>query len=612
MNTQPQNVLNFLKFPTGIQENMRDSKDATAIKTAARLASIKSNPKVPVFLFQWLMILTSRTRERIPAYYHNQRDEKAVFHKFCSEHTLQEWLDYWNTWWKILKSGIKSGPCSLSKAVFPEVYKDFKQSDDGESSDNYQKDWTELVDLHLSCFDSVDPDVAEHLGIASCPLTKAELDFIDSFLSDEVKEALSDVWSDPEIAISLCSPEYRSLSSGLYVGHVQHIPKKGDPVSYRDIAVPNRFIQAALEPGATWLYSIVRKLPRDATYDQDRFDQRLTNRVTNENLYAGSVDLSKATDNLPREWGYVIISNLIRAFGCDDQVRKSIDLFWSVSKANWEDEGFLLKWTRGQPLGSLPSFACLALTHNLFVEALSLAKGYSHSPYVILGDDIVLLNKKLRKEYIRQMVSRAIPLSLHKSYEGELVEFAGKTYIRNCVPFHTTDHGPVTWAGLFDWQCATGIKVPYKHLPRDLRRRLSRTVSQEIKKQGFDPAAFGRNVIPFVYHLVQLAIVNPRGASSTRIEESLEGMEAFWQMTETEDQIPDPTPHSGITILKGRPVTLMGWQYADKSGWFMRFRPVQLPDWYKSKFRPVATDALLRAGVSWLIRRSQADTQKNS
>jgi len=608
--TQPHFVLNFLKMYTWGGQPTK-SIDSAAGATKRRLEKVKACSSVPVFLLSWLGITLSKGRKE--QWERARRDPSDPFHRLARLHSLSEWKSYWGKWYGILSRGwtcpVKD---SKKRAIFPEIYNDFDP--EFQSSKSYAKDFGDLVSMHQN---------------DDSPLSDEELKFVRTFLDEDVSEYLDQVlWGEDPTAISGVF-RWCNILSGHSVGQVQHIRKKGSGSDYRDIAVPNRFIQLALSPGADRLYRLVDELPRDATCDQKRFDTKIQNRVNNPNLYQGSVDLSKATDNLPLTWGESIISHLrnhfdrpmlrpeveliARTFKDEQNIQKierirrhglSMDLFHTVARAKWEDEGYLMKWTVGQPLGTLPSFAVLAITHNLVLESMAAHLGLRHSPYCVLGDDVVIFNKKLRKRYIREFTSRAIPLSLQKSFEGRLSEFAGKTYIRNCVPFHTPDQSMISWDSLFDWQRVSGIRIPWANLPNSIRRRLIRVTRDQIL--GTVPSRSRlEQLAKRVYDLILICEVWGRGSHIYPIKDSdsLSEQITGYFMNRVEDHpVPDPLAHSGITFLGGHPITLMGSEFADKNGYFQRFRPVALPEWYKVKFRPCTTEAMVRASARAISR----------
>jgi hypothetical protein len=607
---QPHVVLTFLKLYTGPVKSSQTA-DSAAYATKRRLESVRANTAVPSYLEAWLQAIN--TRHGL-SYSRALNDPKDHFHHLALNlGSYESWHEYWVRWYSVLRKGWQSSSSLDYKPVWPEIYKDYVNQDEG--SRTYRRDFASLVSMHMTEY---------------CPLSQDELDFVDGFLNDDVGDALNAVlWGEEPSSQDLSGIFQESeLFDGQFVGYVHHIHKKGGGTELRDIAVPNRFIQNALVPAADRLYNLVRQLPKDATFDQDRFDTKIQNRVNNDNLYQGSVDLSKATDNLPFSWGEEIVSKLQSIFGptpeeqllhaifgmntpkedkkekAETEFVRSFDLFKTVARAKWLDEGFLTEWKVGQPLGSLPSFAMLAITHNLLLESLGASLGYHHSPYVVLGDDVVIMNKRLRSRYIRELSSRGIPLSLHKSYEGRLSEFAGKTYVKNSVPFYCSDHNPVTWPALFDWQRTTGIRIPWTNLPRSIRTKVRKVVEQTLANEQ-PSKKYVIQLAKSSYELVQTCEVYGRGTHIYPIRDSAglsKRIAGYFEYRSSNERIlPDPVKHTGITILaNGHPVVLMDSRFADKDGYFQRFRPVELPTWYRVKVRPVATDAAIAAACNSL------------
>jgi hypothetical protein len=273
-----------------------------------------------------------------------------------------------------------------------------------------------------------------------------------------------------------------------------------------------------------------------------------------------------------------------------DLVNKSWDLFVECSRGPWENDGQITKWTVGQPLGCLPSFVTLAITHNIFLESLAFLCGYRHSPYAVLGDDVVITTKKLRKKYISQLLNRGIPLSLHKSYEGNLTEFAGKVYIRNQVPFYTSDQSPIYFSNLFDYQRSTGIPIPWDHLPKSLKTKLSKKI--------FSEGLHDSSKFPLVYALAQRAnVFTSCYHFDSDTEDSLLTSYFYYDAALSEKKVPDPNLQSGIVKAFGHPITYLNYGYAEKHGHKQRYRNIGLPEWYKHKFRPVSTDKIVRCAT---------------
>ena len=250
------------------------------------------------------------------------------------------------------------------------------------------------------------------------------------------------------------------------VGRIHHIPKKGT-IKRRPIANPNKFWQALSEPYSRQLYALLRTYKTDATFNQNRFTSEIKDRI-DKGLYVGSVDLSSATDNLPLSWFplYSFVPKLV-----ETNIGRSVVASMLLARLDYRDGDHILNWKQGQPLGSLPSFAILGITHNTILWCLSKLLQLKDLPYRIVGDDLIVYNEELRALYIEFMTFCGIPLSLHKSYENRAVEFVGRFFVKNQNPNFISDHTPVYWNNLFDYQQSTGVEIPWDRLPLSLQRQ---------------------------------------------------------------------------------------------------------------------------------------------
>jgi hypothetical protein len=167
------------------------------------------------------------------------------------------------------------------------------------------------------------------------------------------------------------------------------------------------------------IYGVVRSLPWDCTFDQSKAIPAIQSHL----LRGGqvhSIDLSNATDHFPLSLQETVLRTLFHKEDWDH-----IDLFIKISRGQWKSLLGDLQWTKGQPLGLYPSFGSFTLTHGLLL--LHLANGlYDHQFYVV-GDDVVILDEKLREKYISMLDRMACPWSEDKSISSnKLSEFAGK------------------------------------------------------------------------------------------------------------------------------------------------------------------------------------------
>lgn len=84
-------------------------------------------------------------------------------------------------------------------------------------------------------------------------------------------------------------------------------------------------------------------------------------------------------------------------------------------------------------MGFYSSWAMLAITHHLIVRWAAYLEGYNPKyfvGYAILGDDIVIMNRKVASRYKWIMTELGVAISLAKSYESHnVVEFAKSLFV---------------------------------------------------------------------------------------------------------------------------------------------------------------------------------------
>jgi hypothetical protein len=201
----------------------------------------------------------------------------------------------------------------------------------------------------------------------------------------------------------------------------------------------------------------LKGLPNDGVYDQHASELRARSKSL---LTGGSFgyDLSAATDRLPLKLQSYILDLIVPDLGTNwamfltkrnyfmylpddysksigatyhgkgkvpntmDQGGYSLPIFYNTKSRPWT----LLNYTVGQPMGALSSFAMLAVTHHLIAQfcyrvaysvpmSLPFTRDTWYTGYECTGDDIILFDKKVAKQYLYVMAALGVPINTLKS-----------------------------------------------------------------------------------------------------------------------------------------------------------------------------------------------------
>jgi hypothetical protein len=200
----------------------------------------------------------------------------------------------------------------------------------------------------------------------------------------------------------------------------------------RVFAIGDYWSQWALMPLHQYIFDLLRKFPGDATFDQDGKLEEFMKMNLHSTFW--SFDLKSATDLIPKELYIPVISGLIGETGALAWA-KILDRPYAIPKGVTEVEGAIdgqwVRYTRGQPMGLLSSWAALALLHHsLVLYAYHRATGRVHIPknyYLVLGDDIAFANEELANEYLNVCKDFGIKISIPKSFSATtIINFASR------------------------------------------------------------------------------------------------------------------------------------------------------------------------------------------
>lgn len=217
-------------------------------------------------------------------------------------------------------------------------------------------------------------------------------------------------------------------------GRLALLPEAAGKV--RVVALVDIWTQWALRPLHEWIFSVLREIPQDGTFDQLKPVVRLLKKV-NSNTVIHSYDLSAATDRIP-----VVIQELLLAevFGTEMAFawkRLLVGRPYAVSKRIAREQRLqsrFLRYAVGQPMGALSSWGMLALTHHAMVQFCAFRAGYTKwfDLYAVLGDDIVIADDRVARKYRALCRLLGIGIGLAKSLvaSNKTLEFAKRLFFR--------------------------------------------------------------------------------------------------------------------------------------------------------------------------------------
>lgn len=190
----------------------------------------------------------------------------------------------------------------------------------------------------------------------------------------------------------------------------------------RPFAMLDYYSQTALMPLHEQMFEHLRKIPQDRTFVQADHLQV----VTSAGNQYHSLDLTAATDRFPIWLQTQMLSELISPKVAEAWRHVMVDFSFGLN-------GKAYKYAAGQPMGAYSSWAVFALTHHYVVFLAAKRAGVTMLPstYCLLGDDIVIADDAIAREYKLIMNELGVELSEAKSHVSlDTFEFA-KRWFRN-------------------------------------------------------------------------------------------------------------------------------------------------------------------------------------
>lgn len=227
--------------------------------------------------------------------------------------------------------------------------------------------------------------------------------------------------SESEMTLALLKEEKRRVTGKLAV-------IKDPECKMRVVAILDYLSQFILRPYHDQLFKLLKKFEQDRTFTQNPFHSW----QGCDPFY--SLDLSSATDRFPVHLQEKMICYL---FGNSHPINKS-KLMANAWRNLLTQREFLtpdgestVKYSVGQPMGGYSSWAAFSLCHHFVVQFCAWKHNlYPFTNYILLGDDIVIKNTKVAKEYMKVMRRLGVEISPTKTHVSkDTYEFA-KRWIR--------------------------------------------------------------------------------------------------------------------------------------------------------------------------------------
>jgi hypothetical protein len=217
----------------------------------------------------------------------------------------------------------------------------------------------------------------------------------------------------------------------------------------RAIAIFDIFSQRVLKPLHDDIFLVLKGIKQDGTHSQTSLMSWLKSNASSawSGFTWSSLDISSATDSIPVQLYQILLEEL---YGCTpaatDMAKdilalmtdreftiKGVDQILSSSSKDVVPE--TVRYTRGQPMGCLGSFALLALWNHSWVQFASwmLTKKLLTS-YGVTGDDVVIAERNpsspVGRSYLELSKIFEIPISLTKSFvSSRLFNFLSRTWL---------------------------------------------------------------------------------------------------------------------------------------------------------------------------------------
>jgi hypothetical protein len=220
------------------------------------------------------------------------------------------------------------------------------------------------------------------------------------------------------------------------IGRLALLPEAAGKV--RVVAMFDYFSQWAFQPVHDYLLTILKNISQDGTSSQEKALSRFRSSVEQsgrEGVYI-SIDISAATDTIPRQLYYAMLTVLFNnKFFAKHFISLLADRHFLLPKDLWNVFGFKTSdYWRGQPMGAWSSFPLLGMVHHSILQwGAYQCESFPFGDYSIVGDDLIIFDypdERISTEYLAICKFFGIPISKTKTYRsGEFFNFISRSFL---------------------------------------------------------------------------------------------------------------------------------------------------------------------------------------
>jgi hypothetical protein len=200
-------------------------------------------------------------------------------------------------------------------------------------------------------------------------------------------------------------------------GRIRKVVSISDKEKPRTIAILDYWSQTCLRPLHFFLFSVLKKIPQDVTFDQGSYLKKVEPWKSVEYF---SIDLKDATDRFP----IILISQVLQGAFTGSFVSHWVNIMVGYPFSSAEGD---VSYGAGNPMGAYSSWSSFALAHHfvVFVACVDSGIEWSTARYVLLGDDILIGDRTLANAYRSVISSLWVVIQQQKTFEsGTTHEFA--------------------------------------------------------------------------------------------------------------------------------------------------------------------------------------------